>query len=258
MKKDVKRGIGHYILYFSLPAIIFVIWEWADIAGILKPYTMPAPMAILNTFFEYLKNGRLLTDIGVSLVRVVEGFLLAFAAAFVIGIGASVSPWFDTFTDLVIQILRPIPPIAWIPLAILWFGIGQGSKVFIIFLGAFFPIFINTTEGVKNIDGKFFELAEVYEMPKQKLITKIVIPGAHWEAVTIGGQTKEGYDATNELTYILLKSKREFPLNYPDLAARIHTRSPKRYLYEVAETIKAGEGFPKLLNDEDVIPLLLS
>ena len=55
-----------------------------------------------------------------------------------------------------------------------------------------------------------------------------------------------------------MKSKREFPLNYPDLAARIHTRSPKRYLYEVAETIKAGEGFPKLLNDEDVIPLLLS
>ncbi len=81
---------------------------------------------------------------------------------------------------------------------------------------------------------------------------------AHWEAVTIGGQTKEGLDATNELTYILLKSKREFPLNYPDLAARIHTRSPKRYLYEVAETIKAGEGFPKLINDEDVVPLLLS
>ena len=81
---------------------------------------------------------------------------------------------------------------------------------------------------------------------------------AHWEAVTIGGQTPEGNDATNELTYILLKSKREFPLNYPDLAARIHLRSPKRYLYEVAKTIKAGEGFPKLLNDEDVVPLLLS
>lgn len=81
---------------------------------------------------------------------------------------------------------------------------------------------------------------------------------AHWEAVTVGGQTKDGHDATNELTYILLKSKREFPLNYPDLAARIHTRSPKRYLYEVAETIKTGEGFPKLINDEEVVPLLLS
>lgn len=81
---------------------------------------------------------------------------------------------------------------------------------------------------------------------------------AHWEAVTIGGVTKQGYDAVNELTYILLKSKREFPLNYPDLAARIHTGSPKRYLYEVAETIKDGAGFPKLINDEEVVPILLS
>ncbi len=81
---------------------------------------------------------------------------------------------------------------------------------------------------------------------------------AHWEAVTIGGQTKDGNDATNELTYLFLHSKREFPLNYPDLAARIHTRSPKRYLYEVAETIKDGAGFPKLINDEEVIPLLLA
>ncbi|MCD7921775.1 MAG: glycyl radical protein [Clostridiales bacterium] len=81
---------------------------------------------------------------------------------------------------------------------------------------------------------------------------------AHWEAVTIGGQTKDGADATNELTYLFLRSKREFPLNYPDLAARIHTRSPERYLYEVAETIKDGSGFPKLINDEEVIPLLLA
>lgn len=81
---------------------------------------------------------------------------------------------------------------------------------------------------------------------------------AHWEAVTIGGQTPDGNDATNELTYLFLRSKREFPLNYPDLAARIHACSPKRYLYEVAETIKDGSGFPKLINDEEVIPLLLA
>lgn len=81
---------------------------------------------------------------------------------------------------------------------------------------------------------------------------------AHWEAVTIGGQTKDGRDAVNDLTYIFLKSKREFPLNYPDLAARINIRSSKRYLYEVAETIRDGSGFPKLINDEEVIPLLLS
>lgn len=81
---------------------------------------------------------------------------------------------------------------------------------------------------------------------------------AHWEAVTVGGQTPSGDDATNDLTYLFLKSKQEFPLNYPDLAARIHARSPERYLYEVAETIKEGTGFPKLINDEEVVPLLLS
>jgi pyruvate formate-lyase/glycerol dehydratase family glycyl radical enzyme len=81
---------------------------------------------------------------------------------------------------------------------------------------------------------------------------------AHWEAVTVGGQTPDGLDAANELTYIFLRSKRQFPLNYPDLAARIHSRSPERYLWEVAETIKEGSGFPKLLNDEEIIPLHLS
>ncbi|HML32263.1 (2S)-3-sulfopropanediol dehydratase [Sporomusa sphaeroides] len=81
---------------------------------------------------------------------------------------------------------------------------------------------------------------------------------AHWEAVTIGGQTPDGLDATNELTYLILRSKREFPLHYPDLAARIHGRVSARYLYEVAETIKEGSGFPKLINDEEVVPLLLA
>ena len=81
---------------------------------------------------------------------------------------------------------------------------------------------------------------------------------AHWEAVTIGGVDAEGNDATNELTYLLLENKREFPLNYPDLAARIHSGSPERYLYEVAETIKDGAGFPKLINDEEVVRVLVS
>ncbi|MFT5700125.1 MAG: pyruvate formate-lyase/glycerol dehydratase family glycyl radical enzyme [Desulforhopalus sp.] len=81
---------------------------------------------------------------------------------------------------------------------------------------------------------------------------------AHWEAVTIGGQTPEGRDATNDLTYMFLKSKREFPLHYPDLAARVHSRSPERYLADVAVTIKDGSGFPKLINDEEVVPLYVS
>lgn len=81
---------------------------------------------------------------------------------------------------------------------------------------------------------------------------------AHWEATTIGGQTPEGKDATNDLSYLLLQSKREFPLNYPDLAARIHAGTPERFLHEVCETIKEGTGFPKLFFDEEIIPLFLA
>jgi formate C-acetyltransferase len=80
----------------------------------------------------------------------------------------------------------------------------------------------------------------------------------HWEAVTIGGKLEDGRDATNELSYLILRSKREFPLNFPDLAARVHSLTPNRFLQEICETIKDGTGFPKLLNDEEIIPLLIA
>ncbi len=81
---------------------------------------------------------------------------------------------------------------------------------------------------------------------------------AHWEAVTIGGQNREGFDATNDLTYLFLKNKRDLPLDYPDLAVRVHSNTPERLLFEIAETIKNGSGHPKLLNDEEIIPVYLS
>jgi len=81
---------------------------------------------------------------------------------------------------------------------------------------------------------------------------------AHWEAVTIGGQSRDGKDATNELSYLMLQSKKDFPLNYPDLAARIHSQTPDSFLFAVAETIKEGTGFPKLFFDEEIISLLVS
>ncbi|UCH29505.1 MAG: hypothetical protein JSV06_00355 [Myxococcales bacterium] len=81
---------------------------------------------------------------------------------------------------------------------------------------------------------------------------------AHWEATTIGGLAPDGQDASNELSYLILKSKREFPLNYPDLAARIHSRTPNAFLHAVAETIKDGSGFPKLFCDDEIIPLLVA
>ncbi|SKA70293.1 (2S)-3-sulfopropanediol dehydratase [Desulfobaculum bizertense] len=115
-------------------------------------------------------------------------------------------------------------------------------------------------------DNKAIELIECVYVSMAQYIDLYISPTggafnegyAHWEAVTVGGQTPDGRDATNELTYLFLRSKREFPHHYPDLAARIHARAPERFLYEIAETIKEGSGFPKLINDEEIIPLHLA
>lgn len=129
-----------------------------------------------------------------------------------------------------------------------------------------YPYYKKDLEEGRITEEKALELLECMWVSMSQFIDLYISPYggainegyAHWEAVTIGGQTPDGRDATNELTYLFLRSKREFPLNYPDLAARIHARAPERYLYEVAETIREGSGFPKLINDEEVIPLALS
>lgn len=130
----------------------------------------------------------------------------------------------------------------------------------------FYPYYKQDIEKGSITNEQVVELLECMWVAMAQFIDLYVSPTggafnegyAHWEAVTIGGQTPDGRDAANELTYLFLQSKREFPLNYPDLAARVHARAPERYLYEVAETIKEGSGFPKLINDEETVPLLLS
>ena len=130
----------------------------------------------------------------------------------------------------------------------------------------FYPFYRNDIDTGVISETRALELIECMWVGMAQFIDLYISPAggafnegyAHWEAVTIGGQTRDGRDATNELTYLFLKSKQEFPLHYPDLAARIHSRSPDRFLWEVAETIKEGSGFPKLINDEEVVPLYVS
>ncbi|MHC1728952.1 MAG: pyruvate formate lyase family protein [Syntrophobacteraceae bacterium] len=130
----------------------------------------------------------------------------------------------------------------------------------------FYPFYKKDVKEGRLDDEKAIELLECMWVGMAQFIDMYISPTggafnegyAHWEAVTIGGQTPDGRDATNELSHLFLRSKREFPLHYPDLAARIHARSPESFLWDVAETIKDGAGFPKLINDEEVVPLYVS
>ncbi|TPF85590.1 hypothetical protein BW13_09820 [Bifidobacterium sp. UTCIF-37] len=171
-------GVTGWLLYLVLPIAIVALWSLYGSAGQTQSYSMATPQQIVAAAVEYATDGELLINILVSFTRVLEGFLVALVAAAVLGVAAGISRRFERFIDLVMQVLRPIPGIAWIPLAILWFGIGENSKIYIIFIGAFFPMFVNIVDGIKGIDKRYFELGEVYEIPKWRFIRQVVIPAA--------------------------------------------------------------------------------
>jgi len=128
--------------------------------------------------WRVLATGDLLVHIGASLVRVLGGFAIAALVAIPLGTGIALWEWIDDVADPVVEFLRPIPPIAWIPLGILWFGIGDAQNMFIIFLGAFFPILLNTVAGVRRVDRTLVWGALTLGGRRAQIIREIVLPGA--------------------------------------------------------------------------------
>jgi sulfonate transport system permease protein len=109
---------------------------------------------------------------------VIQGFVIAAVLALSLGIAMGIFRRLDRFVDLLIQVLKPVPPIAWIPLSILWFGIDEGAKIFIIVLGAFFPVLTSTVDAIRQTDRRYVELARALELPRGLFIRKIMLPGA--------------------------------------------------------------------------------
>jgi sulfonate transport system permease protein len=172
------RKIKHLLQYVSLSVVILVVWQMASNLGYIKPLILPPPSQVAMTFWELLQSGAMARHVGISVLRVLEGFGIAALLGLGLGIAIGLSRTLDRMSDLIIQVVKPIPPIAWIPLAILWFGIGEESKVYIIFLGAFFPIIINTIDGIRQTDHKLVEVARILEVPRWKFVRQVVIPGA--------------------------------------------------------------------------------
>ncbi|GHT18940.1 ABC transporter permease [Planctomycetales bacterium] len=173
----MKNIIG-FIKYTSLTVALITIWEWSSWSGWVPPYMLPAPHEVVVTGYETLKDGSLLKNIFASLSRVFIGFIFAVGTGVALGILVAVSDNVRIFTQLPLQILRPIAPIAWIPIMILLFGIGEVSKTAIIFIGAFFPIFANTVSAITQIDPRYFEVSKIFEVPRTKLVWKLIIPAA--------------------------------------------------------------------------------
>lgn len=167
-----------FLLPLALPLLLVAVWQALSAWGAVKPILLPSPLKVAAAFWSLAVSGDLFRHLGISLLRVLEGFAIATLAGLVLGLMVGLWRVVDQATDLLIQLLKPIPPIAWIPLAILWFGIGEAGKVYIIFLGAFFPILVNTVDGIRQTDRRYVELARILEVTRLRFVTQVVLPGA--------------------------------------------------------------------------------
>ncbi len=174
----MAKKIGYTLEYIALIVIIIAVWFGMDKSGRLNTVILPSPEKIINTVVSLVENGTLVDNLVVSVVRVLKGYFLAAVLGIGLGLLFGMSAHLNRLTELLVQIIKPIPPIAWIPLVILWFGIGEEGKVFLIFLGGFFTILINVIDGIRQMDKKLVEVSHVMETPFLKHIFLMVIPSA--------------------------------------------------------------------------------
>jgi ABC-type nitrate/sulfonate/bicarbonate transport system permease component len=164
--------------------ILLGAWQLGSALGFLDPRVIPSPTMVVTGTFASLTLGGFLADVQASMFRVVTGFLIAS----VLGVGLGVTAgWYRLLGDLVrapVDLLRPVPPLAWIPAALIWFGLGEPSKVFVICLGAFFPAFTNTYAGMRKIDRDILNAARMMGLSGWRLLYRVAIPAIEPDIVT--------------------------------------------------------------------------
>ena len=183
MKKINKDRIKHKKMNKNLNGLLtltVIVIIWAVLAGthVFSDYVFPGPGRVLKAFVSMAGSGELFVNTGISLLRVVVGFVISSVLAFFIGTLMVRFPAVDPYIEPLLEFIRHVPPISLIPLLILWFGIGEPSKLIVIILTAFFPVFMNTTAGLKGCDRKLIEVGEVLHMSKNDIFIKIRIPAA--------------------------------------------------------------------------------
>ena len=147
-------------------------------AGWLSPHVLPAPSKVIKTAFKLTATGSLLNDLGISLARAAAGFAIGGAVGFVLGTLVGFSRVAEAAIDRSVQMIRAIPFLAALPLVIVWLGVGEAEKIFLVALGVTFPIYINTTLGIRQVDPKLVELGRVQGLSTLELIRRIILPGA--------------------------------------------------------------------------------
>ena len=172
------------IIGIILPIIIILIWHFLALTETIRSNLLPSPQEVINEILILSRDGTLFSHILITLSRVFYGFIFGAIAATILGVLTGVSPLMRRFFDPTIQALKAVPSLAWVPLFILWFGIFEDSKIALISVGVFFPIYLNLMMGIRQIDKKMVEVAHVYNLNSFQTIRWILLPGIIPEWVT--------------------------------------------------------------------------
>ena len=182
MQKDKRKR--HRINNLWLILFVLLIWQLCASAGFWSSYILPSPGKVANSFVSMLKSGELLADILVSARRVILGVI----SAVTVTIAMEVLGYFsDTMRQVILKIVRfmqSVPPLSLIPMLILWFGIGERTKIVFIALGCFAPIFINFDKGIRGCDQTLLEVGQCYRFTKKETLIKIILPSAEYDILT--------------------------------------------------------------------------
>jgi len=165
-------------LPWLVPLALLIVWQWASSKGMLPARFLPSPRAILKSFIELSASGELWTHVRVSTVRALSGFAVGGGLGLLLGLLTGSFRWAEILLDTTLQMIRNIPALALIPLVILWFGIDESAKLFLVALGVFFPIYINTFHGIRSVDRGLLEMGRTYGLSPWALYREVILPGA--------------------------------------------------------------------------------
>jgi sulfonate transport system permease protein len=171
------------LLGFFLPVLIALLWEAAVTFGIAQGRLVPPPSRILATLAALSETGELWTHVWATLWRILAGFAIGAAAGIVLGALSGANETIRRLLDPTLQALRAIPSIAWVPLFILWLGIFEASKVALIAVGVFFPVYLGIAGAILSVDRKLVEVGHVFRLSRTKLARRILLPAVLPEAL---------------------------------------------------------------------------
>ncbi|WP_186123649.1 aliphatic sulfonate ABC transporter permease SsuC [Burkholderia gladioli] len=180
--RSIGRGVARRgwraIAPWLVPIGLIVAWELAARTGALSTRVLPEPLAVVRAAWSLIESGDMWANVKVSTWRALVGFAIGGGVGLVLGLATGLSKAAEVALDSTIQMIRNIPALAMIPLVILWFGIDEKAKLFLVSLGVFFPIYINTYHGIRSVDANLIEMAKSYGMKGFALYRDVILPGA--------------------------------------------------------------------------------